>query len=132
MSRIRPLDRLARIALGNRGERLAAKYLKRQGLRILTRQFRVRRGEIDIIAREGDTLVFVEVKTRRRGTPVEAVTPEKQRRITRAAYAFLRRYGLQDAAIPCRFDIVAIVWASDNEPPIVDHFRNAFQAADHA
>ncbi len=126
---LRRFNRLLRITLGNRGERLAARHLQRQGFRILARQFRVRRGEIDLVAREGNTLVFVEVKTRRRGLPAEAVTPEKQRRITRTARAFLRRYGMLEAAIPCRFDIIAIVWASDNLPPVIDHFRDAFPPA---
>ena len=116
---LRRFNRLLRITLGNRGERLAARHLQRQGFRILARQFRVRRGEIDLVAREGNTLVFVEVKTRRRGLPAEAVTPEKQRRITRTARAFLRRYGMLEAAIPCR----------DNLPPVIDHFRDAFPPA---
>ncbi len=126
------IERLIRLTLGDRGERLAAHYLKRQGLKVLARQFRVRHGEIDIIAREGDTLVFVEVKTRRKGQPAEAVTLEKQRRITRTSLAFLRRHGLLDAAIPCRFDIVAIVWANDRQPATLEHLRNAFEAVTRA
>src|SRR3954471_24854248 len=74
--------------LGDRGERLAARHLRRQGLRIILRGYRTPRGEIDLIARDGQTLVFVEVKARRTGEPVEAVTPEKQRRLTLAALEF--------------------------------------------
>ena len=71
-------------------------------------------------------LVFIEVKTRRHGVPAEAVTPEKQRRITLAALHFLRRHNL--LAQRCRFDVVAIVWADDRRPPEIEHFRNAFEA----
>ena len=88
---------------GDRGERAAARFLRREGLRILTRGYDTLWGEIDLIAREGDILVFVEVKTRRRGTPAEAVTPEKQRRLTLAALHFLRRRNLleQRSALRC-------------------------------
>jgi putative endonuclease len=127
--RLPRLDRLLRLALGSRGERLAARHLQHKGLRILARRFRVRRGEIDLVARDRDVLVFVEVKTRRRGDPAEAVTPEKQRRLTRAALAFLRRYDLLDAAIPCRFDVV-VVWSDDKRPAVIEHLIDAFQAAD--
>ena len=127
--KVPPLDRLLRLVLGSEGERLAARYLRRQGMRILARRFRVLRGEIDLVAREGDILVFVEVKTRQRGNPAEAVTLEKQRRVTRAALAFLRRYDLLDAALPCRFDIVA-VRCEPGQRPVIEHLKGAFEAAD--
>jgi putative endonuclease len=114
--------------LGDRGERLAARYLRRHGLRIIVRGYRTSRGEIDLIARDGDTLVFVEVKTRRAGQPAEAVTPEKQRRIARAALEFARRHGLLGHR--ARFDVVAIVWPDDGRPPTIEHFPNAFEAPD--
>lgn len=114
--------------LGWRGERAAAKYLKKQGLRVLAHSFRTRWGEIDLIARQEDTLVFVEVKTRRRGDPVEAVTPRKQKRLTRAAHRFLRRYNLVESKVPCRFDIVAIVWPDARGRPQIQHIPNAFEA----
>src|SRR6185437_3918670 len=79
--------------LGDRGERAAARYLRSKGLRIITRGYRTRLGEIDLIARDGDTLVFVEVKSRRRGVPAEAVTLAKQRRLTLAALQFLAEHG---------------------------------------
>src|SRR5947209_6203352 len=85
-----PIRNLWSRLLGDRGERAAARYLRRQGLRVLVRGYRTRCGEIDLIARDGDTLVFVEVKARQRGVPAEAVTAEKQRRITLAALHFLR------------------------------------------
>ncbi|HKI16449.1 MAG TPA: YraN family protein [Isosphaeraceae bacterium] len=112
--------------LGDRGERAAARYLRRQGMRIWLRGYRTRTGEIDLIARDGDTLVFIEVKSRRQGVPVEAVTPEKQRRITSAALGFLHRHKLLDER--CRFDVVAIVWPDDRQPPRIEHYRNAFEA----
>ncbi len=112
--------------LGERGERAAARYLRRHGLRVLYRGYRTKWGEIDLIAREGETLVFVEVKARRRGVPAEAVADEKQRRLTLAALHFLRRYGLLEQR--SRFDVVAIVWPDDRRPPHIEHIRNAFEA----
>jgi putative endonuclease len=113
--------------LGDRGEREAALYLRRQGLRVLVRGYRTPRGEIDLIARDGDTLVFVEVKTRRQGQPAEAVTPEKQERLTLAALHFLRRHRLLEGR--SRFDVVAVVWPDQNRTPLIEHIRNAFEAS---
>ncbi|MEO6812121.1 MAG: YraN family protein [Isosphaeraceae bacterium] len=111
---------------GDRGERTAARYLRRQGLRIIVRGYRTSQGEIDLIARDGPTLVFVEVKTRRRGTPAEAVTAEKQRRITLTALHFLKRHNLLEC--PCRFDVVAILWPDGHQTPEIQHYRHAFEA----
>lgn len=112
--------------LGRDGEREAARFLRRAGMRVLVRNHRAPSGEIDLIARDGDTLVFVEVKTRREGVPAEAVTPEKQRRITLAALHFLRRHRALE--VRSRFDIVAIVWPVGARTPRVEHIRNAFDA----
>ena len=112
--------------LGNRGETAAARFLKKRGMRVLRRGFRTPRGEIDLIARDGDTLVFVEVKTRRRGEPAEAVTVEKQRRLTLAALEFLKRHNLLEQR--SRFDVVAILWPDDDAEPTIEHYRNAFEA----
>ncbi len=112
--------------LGDQGERAAARFLRRQGFRVLLRGFRTKRGEIDLIARDGKTLVFVEVKSRRQGAPAEAVTPEKQRRLTLAALEFLKKHRLLDH--PARFDVVAIVWPENQREPSIEHFRNAFEA----
>jgi putative endonuclease len=112
--------------LGDRGERAAARYLRRQGFRILVRGYRTPHGEIDLVARDGPTLVLIEVKSRRQGTPTEAVTPEKQRRLTSAALHFLKRHNLLDQ--PSRFDVVAIVWPDDDRSPTIEHIRNAFEA----
>ncbi len=112
--------------LGDRGERAAARFLRRRGLRVLARGYRTKLGEIDLIARDGDTLVFVEVKARRQGVPAEAVTPEKQRRITLAALHFLRKYDLLE--VRSRFDVVAIVWPDQRGKPEIEHFPSAFEA----
>jgi len=117
---------LSRI-LGDRGEHCAARYLRKQGMRILLRGYRTAQGEIDLIARDGDVLVFVEVKSRRRGEPAEAVTSEKQRRLTLAALHFLARHKLLENQ-SARFDVVAIVWPDDREQPAIEHYRNAFES----
>ncbi|MBY0398480.1 MAG: YraN family protein [Thermoleophilia bacterium] len=114
--------------LGDRGERAAARHLKRNGYRVITRGFKAAKGEIDLIARDGPTLVFVEVKTRRAGVPAEAVTREKQRRLALAALEFTRRFGLD--GVPARFDVVAIVWPDDDQAPAVELIRDAFPAPD--
>lgn len=113
--------------LGARGERLAARYLRRRGLAIVARNYRCRAGEIDLIALDGEVLVFVEVKTRsgeRWGRPEEAVDRRKQRQMERVAEEFVRQHRLHDRAI--RFDVVGIVargwwWR-------VEHFPDAFEA----
>ena len=111
--------------LGGRGEDLAAAFLAARGLRILERNFRSRCGEIDIVAMDGCTLVFCEVKTRRDrgyGPPECAVTARKQRQLRRAAAVYLSARGVRDRE--CRFDVVAVL-ASGGEPEIT-YFRNAF------
>lgn len=113
---------------GNRGERLAAKHLKRNGFRILKRQYRNRLGELDLIARDGDAVVFVEVKTRKStaaGDPTEAITHAKQKKMTQLALAFLKRYNLLECR--ARFDVVAIVWPEGDGEPELTHYRNAFE-----
>ena len=112
--------------LGDRGEQEAARFLRRQGLKVLHRGYRTNHGEIDLIALEGDVVVFVEVKARRRGVPAEAVTLEKQRRLTLAALHFLKKHGLLDQR--SRFDIVAILWHDQGAQPEIEHIRAAFEA----
>ncbi len=112
--------------LGDRGEREAARFLKRLGVRVLMRGYRTGQGEVDLICRDGETLVFVEVKARRTGQPAEAVTPEKQRRLTLAALHFLKTHDLLEQR--CRFDVVAIVWPEGRRPASIEHFRDAFEA----
>ena len=111
---------------GDRGEREAARYLRKRGMRIIERNYRTAQGEIDLIVRDGDTLVFVEVKSRRAGQPAEAVTPAKQQRLTLAALHYLRRHDLLEQR--CRFDVVAIVWPVGRQIPTIDHIPHAFEA----
>jgi len=96
-------------ALGAAGEELAVDFLRRQRYVIVTRNFRCKGGEVDVIARDGKTLVFVEVKTRRNlsyGVPQLAVTPFKQRQISKAALTWLAKNKLLDAV--ARFDVIAV------------------------
>jgi putative endonuclease len=112
--------------LGLDGEQCAVDALMAQGYVILARRYRTRFGELDIVAREGDTLVFVEVKARRGvafGLPEDAIHWRKRRRLARLAEAFLTEARLLD--VPCRFDVVAIVW-HDGRAPDVQVFRHAF------
>ena len=91
-------------------ETQAAVFLEKQGYQILERNFRCPAGEIDLIAKEGEYLCFVEVKyrsERKTGTPEEAVDAKKQKRISRAALYYLMKQGLGDTT-PCRFDVVGI------------------------
>lgn len=121
----------ARGPLGSRGERLAERYLRRLGYRILARNLRTQLGELDLVAEEGGVLVFIEVKTRTsadKGQPWEAVHHSKQRRMTRLAVGYLKQHDLLDR--PARFDVVAITWPSEWwRPPTLEHFRDAFPAA---
>ncbi len=97
------------LPLGRRGERAAEKYLKRNGYRVVARNFRASGAEIDLVAIDGETLVFVEVKTRRSragGAPEEAVDARKQLRMRRAAEAFSVQYRIGEREL--RFDIVAV------------------------
>lgn len=116
-------------SLGQRGEDAAAKFLKRLGYKIVARSERNMLGELDIVAVDRRTVVFAEVKTRathEAGTPQEAVTPEKQKRITRAALGYLRRHGLLEH--PARFDVIAVTWPDDQRLPQIEHVQNAFEA----
>jgi putative endonuclease len=115
--------------LGERGELVAARFLKRAGYRIVTTRLKQRYGEIDIVAVEGQTIVFVEVKTRRLDLttqPAEAVDEVRQRRLTRAALAFLKYHGLLEYA--SRFDVIEIIWAADASQPKIRHIVDAFPA----
>ena len=115
--------------LGKRGEAIAAAYLKGQRFTIIERNFRCKGGEVDIIAREGKTLVFVEVKTRRTltfGPPQLALTPFKQRQISKAALTWLAKKKQFGAS--ARFDVIAII-APDHQVPEIEHIRNAFDLA---
>lgn len=113
--------------LGQRGEDAAARHLQRLGYRILARGVDSPLGELDIIAVDGRTIVFVEVKTRRTtdaGHPADAIDERKERRITQAALAYLKANGFLKYS--ARFDVVAITWPDDVRRPIIEHYQNAF------
>ena len=118
----------ARQILGKMGEDLACAELERLGYAILDRRYRTKFGEIDIIAREAGTTVFVEVKTRvgeQFGGGADALTPWKQRRITQMAVDYLARHRLHDQ--PCRFDVVTI--EMDAGRPRIQVYAHAFDAS---
>jgi putative endonuclease len=114
------------------GEELAAAYLGGRGYRILERNFRTRSGEIDLIARDGDTLVFVEVKSRRSeafGGALSSVDRRKRNRLVRLARHYLQRRGWADR--PCRFDLVTIR-GEDGTDPSIELLQNAFGAEEES
>jgi len=123
-----------RKSIGAKGEAETIAFLEARGYRVVDANVRplggMARGEIDVIAWDGEYLVFVEVKTRRaalgnQGTPAEAVDTRKQKQLTRLAMAYLAKHEFDD--VPCRFDVVAVV----RRPPAPPHFtlfRNAFVA----
>ncbi|MEQ8786673.1 MAG: YraN family protein [Pirellulaceae bacterium] len=116
--------------LGQRGEAAAARFLKRLGYKIVARSQRDVLGEIDLVAVDGRTIVFVEVKTRRSldaGHPAEAVDADKQRRLTRLALGYLKRHRLLEHR--ARFDVVAVLWSDGQRRPHIEHFRSAFEAS---
>ena len=116
--------------LGARGEAAAARFLRRLGYHIVARgQRRSGAEELDIVAVDHRTVVFVEVKTRNSdlaGSPESAVDAEKQRRLTRAALGFLKRHDLLDNS--ARFDVVAVTWPAGERQPRIEHLINAFPA----
>jgi putative endonuclease len=115
----------SRIAFGKTGEDLACRELERRGYAIVARRYRRRGGELDIIARDGKTMVFVEVKARQDhafGDASEAVGFVKRRRMAQVAMDYVLRHRLTDC--PCRFDVVSI--HMDDGRPVIEVFQNAF------
>ena len=113
---------------GEKGEAIAVRQLKKKGYKIIETNYRTRLGEIDIIAKEKNTIVFVEVKTRRSvhfGNPKQAVTPLKQRKISMVALYYLKTTGQNDAR--ARFDVVSII--SNRDKPQVEIIKDAFELA---
>ena len=116
--------------LGHRGEAAAARFLQRRGYRILARGDRSRPGELDLVAQDRDTIVFVEVKTRASedfGRPITAVRRDQQRALSRAALRYMRR--LRRKPDHFRFDVVEIVGSENGDPPVVRHIPAAFPLA---
>jgi putative endonuclease len=115
-----------RIRLGRDGENAAVRYLEQKKFRVIVRGYRWHRGEIDVIAWDGETLVFAEVKTRADddfGVPEASVTPAKRRQIRRVALAYLVENRLE--SVPCRFDVLAVEFDGSGRP-VVRHLPNAF------
>jgi len=118
----------ARQALGRKGEEVAVDFLKKQGYRIIKRNYRCRAGEIDIVVKEGSSLVFVEVKSRRSthfGLPEEAVSYEKRRHLTRVALGYLTHHRIKETK--CRFDVVSVLM-NDHGVKEIRLIKNAFEA----
>lgn len=119
-----------RQSLGQLGERLAAAHLEKRGYRILASNFRCRYGEIDLIAEEGQDLVFVEVKTRRgiaRGLPEEAVDSRKARKLQEVAFFYLDLHELADCA--WRIDVVAVQFSSTGKLEEIRVYQHAIAAS---
>ena len=116
--------------LGAKGEEVAVSYLKSRGYRIVERNYRIRFGEIDIIAEQGDDLVFIEVKTRSGtlfGSPFESVTKQKQKQLSKVALEYINKQGFHNR--PARFDVVGIELQKGSETfqdAAVELLQNAF------
>jgi putative endonuclease len=116
----------AKQALGKEGERIAERYLKKKGYKLIERNYRCKGGELDLIALDRRVVVFVEVKARTGqgyGSPVEAVEYHKQQRMIRAAQVFLSEKNLHQR--DARFDVVGVSWPGGK--PVVEHIENAFE-----
>jgi len=116
-------------SLGAYGESLAKQYLKNQGYRILDENFRNKLGEIDLIAQDGKTICFVEVKTRQsldQGQPIESITPWKVRKLSQMATFYLK-HKFHSIEILSRFDVISIV-QNNTSLPSIQHIKNAFDS----
>lgn len=121
--------RPSRETLGRRGEHEAALYLRSIGYRIVATRERVLRGDIDIVALDGRTVVFVEVRARSdtlHGHPAETVGVAKQRRVAQLATAYIRRHRLEDCSV--RIDVVTVTFDNAEGRPRIEHFQNAFDS----
>lgn len=114
--------------LGKFGEEIAAEYLADIGYSIIKRNYRCENGEIDVIAKDNDVIVFIEVKTRRSlkyGIPQSAVTQQKQSQISMVALSYLNQVNAFDS--PCRFDVIAITLPPASKELQIEHIQNAFE-----
>jgi putative endonuclease len=126
MKNLKKVKKTLAYELGRSGEDIALQYLKKKKYTIAEKGFRFLRGEIDIIALEGDTLVFIEVKTRKSvdfGQPEESITPAKRRQLRRVAQGYLLRKNIQD--VECRFDVLSITY-DEEKGYTVNHIKDAF------
>ncbi len=117
--------------LGDRGEKIAAKFLRKQGYRIIEKNYHSRLGEIDIVAKENESIVFVEVKTRCStdfGLPEEALSYDKRRRLSKLALGYLAHRRIKDTN--CRFDVVSILMDTNKVRKVkhIELIKNAFPA----
>ncbi len=118
----------SRKELGVKGEKLAAKFLRRRGYKIIQRNYRCKLGEIDIIAERDGTIVFVEVRTRQTeefGPPQYSITAAKRNQISRVALCYIREKNLVGQS--CRFDAIAITFSPGSRRPEIEHIENAFE-----
>jgi putative endonuclease len=116
-----------RISLGRVAENLAAEYLERFGMRVLVRNWRRREGELDIVAQDWGTLVFVEVRSRSgeaSGHALEAITPRKRAQVIRSARIYLSEEKWQASGF--RFDVVGVTFSTDGRTPVLDYVPDAF------
>lgn len=114
---------------GTRSERAAERFLKARKHRVLVRNWKCSLGELDLVTRDGDTLVFVEVRSTESGgteLPALSVDQQKQQRLTRLALFFMKRYGVSEVA--ARFDVVILAWPKGAKEPRIDYHPNAFPA----
>jgi putative endonuclease len=119
------------VTLGKSGENYACRELERLGYAILDRRYRTRVGEIDVVARDGETLVFIEVKARRSGSgrfgpPAEAVGPQKRDKLMQMAKSYIFAKYLGNAR--CRFDVVSVTFGAGERLPKIEVFKGAFDA----
>lgn len=113
---------------GEKGEEIAVRHLKKEGYKIIETNYRNKLGEIDIVAKDKDTIVFAEVKTRRSvrfGSPKQAITIQKQKKISMVALCYLKATG--QTAARARFDVVGVI--SNQDKPVVEIIKNAFELA---
>lgn len=118
---------LTKIATGKRGEDLAVSYLRKQGYKILEKNYRIKLGEIDIIAEDKDRICFIEVRSKNSQnfcSVEETITKHKQMQVTKAALAYIKKYKLKDRS--CRFDVVCIEDV-DGSNPDIKLIKNAFE-----
>lgn len=116
---------MSNLTIGNKGEDLACEYLKKNGYKILERNFRIRGGEIDIVAKDQAYLVFVEVKARyshKYGLPVEAITPWKIKFLLKTARFYLQKISWGNG--PYRLDFISVDYANDKENPQIELIKN--------
>jgi putative endonuclease len=112
--------------LGNKGESLAVKFLQTKGYKIISKNYKTSIGEIDIIAQDGETVVFIEVKTRANdsfGCPFEAVHRRKRRKLRDLALLYLKKLGKE---LPVRFDVLSIMY-TENSIKEIEHIKDAFE-----